>query len=281
MAGEVLRLVRLKDHKMHPQVEEGFHTAGDHRFSPAELGEIMLAKCASLGLPHRRSPSQAAPGCRCKGAVEPELKRAHLAKVLAAVRGWTTGAGPPGHGGAGEDAHIEPVTRDAAAVLRVPARRGGRRRRGAAAALLLPSCPHLGLVYDVLLTVVAATDAQPLRAHVDRHFLTALLALSKLTLERAFMRRSMANALLRFTNEASSLSSSSAVVGAAGVCEVLEICGTIINGFMVPLKEEHRGFLMRVFLPLHRTGGSTPTTVSSSTACCSSCTSTPGSPAPS
>jgi hypothetical protein len=37
MAGEVLRPVRLKDHKMHPQVEEGFHTAGDHCFSPAEL----------------------------------------------------------------------------------------------------------------------------------------------------------------------------------------------------------------------------------------------------
>jgi hypothetical protein len=37
MAGEVLRPVRLKDHKMHPQVEEGFHAAGDHCFSPAEL----------------------------------------------------------------------------------------------------------------------------------------------------------------------------------------------------------------------------------------------------
>ncbi|KAK1678487.1 hypothetical protein QYE76_039335 [Lolium multiflorum] len=168
-----------------------------------------------------------------------------------------------------------------AALVRMPARRGGRRRRGAAAALLLPSCPHLGSVYNVFLEAVAATDSQSLRAHVDRRFLTALLALSKLTLERAFMRRSMANALLRFTNEASSLSSSTAVVGAAGVCEMLEICGSIINGFVVPLKEEHRGFLMRVLLPLHRTGGSTPTTVSSSTACGTSCTSTPGSPAPS
>jgi serine/threonine-protein phosphatase 2A regulatory subunit B' len=127
----------------------------------------------------------------------------------------------------------------------------------------------------VLPVAVAATDVQSHRAHVDRRFLTALLALSKLTLESAFMRRSMANALLRFTNEASSLSSSSsAVVGAAGVCEVLEICGSIINGFMVPLKEEHRGFLMRVLLPLRRTGASTPTTVSSSTVCCSSCTRT-------
>uniref|UniRef100_A0ACD5WV77 Uncharacterized protein n=1 Tax=Avena sativa TaxID=4498 RepID=A0ACD5WV77_AVESA len=37
----------LKDHKLFPQVEEGFAAAGDRRFSPAELGEIMLANRAS------------------------------------------------------------------------------------------------------------------------------------------------------------------------------------------------------------------------------------------
>ncbi|KAM0854420.1 hypothetical protein ACQ4PT_050445 [Festuca glaucescens] len=41
----------LKDHKLYPQVEEGFNAAGDRRFSPAELGEIMLA--------NRGSPSRA------------------------------------------------------------------------------------------------------------------------------------------------------------------------------------------------------------------------------
>ena len=40
----------LKDHKLYPQVEEGFHAAGA-RLSPAELGEIMLA--------NRGSPSRA------------------------------------------------------------------------------------------------------------------------------------------------------------------------------------------------------------------------------
>ncbi|KAM0842667.1 hypothetical protein ACQ4PT_058215 [Festuca glaucescens] len=65
----------------------------------------------------------------------------------------------------------------------------------------------------------------------------------------------MANALLWFANEASSLSSSSssAVIGTGAGGEVLAIWGSIINGFAVPLKEEHRGFLMRVLLPLHRT----------------------------
>jgi serine/threonine-protein phosphatase 2A regulatory subunit B' len=35
---------------------------------------------------------------------------------------------------------------------------------------------------------------------------------------------------------------------------VLEICGTIINGFAAPLKEEHQGFLLRVLL-LHQARG--------------------------
>ncbi|KAL5218508.1 hypothetical protein ABZP36_019192 [Zizania latifolia] len=39
----------LKDHKLYPQVEEGFHAGA--RLSPAELGEIMLA--------NRSSPSRA------------------------------------------------------------------------------------------------------------------------------------------------------------------------------------------------------------------------------
>jgi hypothetical protein len=32
----------LRDHKLYPQVEEGFTAVGERRFSPAELGEIML-----------------------------------------------------------------------------------------------------------------------------------------------------------------------------------------------------------------------------------------------
>lgn len=37
-----------------------------------------------------------------------------------------------------------------------------------------------------------------------------------------------------------------------GVAELLEILGSIINGFALPLKEEHRVFLQRVLLPLHK-----------------------------
>jgi serine/threonine-protein phosphatase 2A regulatory subunit B' len=37
-----------------------------------------------------------------------------------------------------------------------------------------------------------------------------------------------------------------------GIAELLEILGSIINGFTTPLKEEHITFLLRVLLPLHK-----------------------------
>ena len=37
-----------------------------------------------------------------------------------------------------------------------------------------------------------------------------------------------------------------------GVGELLEILGSIINGFALPLKEEHKTFLSKVLLPLHK-----------------------------
>ena len=37
-----------------------------------------------------------------------------------------------------------------------------------------------------------------------------------------------------------------------GIAELLEILGSIINGFALPLKEEHKTFLTRVLLPLHK-----------------------------
>uniref|UniRef100_S4RGA7 Protein phosphatase 2, regulatory subunit B', beta n=1 Tax=Petromyzon marinus TaxID=7757 RepID=S4RGA7_PETMA len=36
-----------------------------------------------------------------------------------------------------------------------------------------------------------------------------------------------------------------------GVAELLEILGSIINGFAMPLKSEHKQFLVKVLLPLH------------------------------
>ena len=41
-----------------------------------------------------------------------------------------------------------------------------------------------------------------------------------------------------------------------GVAELLEILGSIINGFALPLKDEHKQFLSRALIPLHKPSGS-------------------------
>ena len=40
-----------------------------------------------------------------------------------------------------------------------------------------------------------------------------------------------------------------------GLTELLEILTSIINGFAVPLKEEHRQFAIKVLVPLHKVRG--------------------------
>jgi len=60
---------------------------------------------------------------------------------------------------------------------------------------------------------------------------------------RSFIRRSMNNVFFQFTYETERFN---------GVAELLEILGSIINGFALPLKEEHKLFLTRVLIPLHK-----------------------------
>lgn len=64
--------------------------------------------------------------------------------------------------------------------------------------------------------------------------------------DRSFRRKSMTKVLLNYVFETEKH---------PGIGDLLEIWGTIINGFTVPLKEEHKLFLMRVLIPLHKTKG--------------------------
>jgi serine/threonine-protein phosphatase 2A regulatory subunit B' len=61
---------------------------------------------------------------------------------------------------------------------------------------------------------------------------------------RAFIRKQTNNIFLRFVYETEKFN---------GIAELLEILGSIINGFAIPLKEEHKLFLQRVLIPLHKT----------------------------
>ncbi|XP_052192590.1 serine/threonine protein phosphatase 2A 57 kDa regulatory subunit B' kappa isoform-like [Diospyros lotus] len=128
------------------------------------------------------------------------------------------------------------------------------------------SWPHLQIIYDILLRVVTAMDAKVLKYHIDHSFLINLITLfqsedprereslknvfhriySKFTFHRSFMRKAMSDVFLQYIFETDKH---------CGIGELLEIWGTIINGFTVPLKEEHKLFLTRVLIPLHKPKG--------------------------
>ena len=60
---------------------------------------------------------------------------------------------------------------------------------------------------------------------------------------RPFIRKSINHVFYRFVYETERHN---------GIAERLEILGSIINGFALPLKEEHKLFLQRALLPLHK-----------------------------
>lgn len=60
---------------------------------------------------------------------------------------------------------------------------------------------------------------------------------------RSYIRRSINNVFFQFVYETERFN---------GIAELLEILGSIINGFALPLKEEHKLFLTRVLLPMHK-----------------------------
>ncbi|KAB1200654.1 Serine/threonine protein phosphatase 2A 55 kDa regulatory subunit B' delta isoform [Morella rubra] len=131
---------------------------------------------------------------------------------------------------------------------------------------LSPIWSHLQVVYNILLRLLTNTDPEILRDHVNHHFLLNLVSLFqsedprererlkhtfhriylRFTFYRPFIRKPMNDVFLHYVIETERHS---------GIGELLKICGSIINGFTVPLKEEHKLFLMRVLLPLHRTKG--------------------------
>ena len=125
--------------------------------------------------------------------------------------------------------------------------------------------PHMQLVYELFLRFVESPDFnhQIAKQYIDQNFILKLLDLFdsedirerdclKTTLHRiygkflslrSFIRRSIGNIFLQFIYETERFN---------GIAEMLEILGSIINGFALPLKEEHKLFLVRVLIPLHK-----------------------------
>ncbi|KAB7507628.1 Serine/threonine-protein phosphatase 2A regulatory subunit alpha isoform [Armadillidium nasatum] len=127
------------------------------------------------------------------------------------------------------------------------------------------SWPHLQLVYEFFLRFLESPDFQPAigKKVIDQKFVLQLLELfdsedprerdflktvlhriyGKFLGLRAFIRKQINNIFLRFIYETEHFN---------GVGELLEILGSIINGFALPLKAEHKQFLIKVLIPLHK-----------------------------
>lgn len=128
-----------------------------------------------------------------------------------------------------------------------------------------PTWPHLQVVYEFLLRLATSseTDAKLLAKHFNRPFILILLDLFdsedprereylKTILHRIygnfmglrpFIRRAINNVFFKFIYQTNLHN---------GIAELLEILGSIINGFALPIKEQHKIFLSRVLLPLHK-----------------------------
>eukprot|EP00056_Hartaetosiga_gracilis_P008945 m.128288 g.128288 ORF g.128288 m.128288 type:complete len:537 (-) comp13024_c0_seq1:1752-3362(-) len=128
--------------------------------------------------------------------------------------------------------------------------------------------PHLQLVYEFFLRVMQSPDfsVPTAKKYIDQKFVLNLLELfdsedprerdflktslhriyGKFLSMRVFIRRSIHHIFLRFIYETERHN---------GIAELLEILGSIINGFTVPLKEEHTTFLLKVLVPLHKPAG--------------------------
>eukprot|EP01018_Ginkgo_biloba_P013618 Gb_08397 [translate_table: standard] len=128
-----------------------------------------------------------------------------------------------------------------------------------------PAWSHLQIVYEFLLRFVASTetDAKLAKRYIDHSFVLRLLDLfdsedprereylktilhriyGKFMVHRPFIRKAINNIFYRFIFETERHN---------GIAELLEILGSIINGFALPLKEEHKLFLVRALIPLHK-----------------------------
>lgn len=128
-----------------------------------------------------------------------------------------------------------------------------------------PAWLHLQAVYELLLRFITSpkTDVKLAKRYVDqltvlkllelfesedqreREYLKAILhrMYGKFTVHRPFIRRAVNNIFFQFIFETENHN---------GIAELLEILGSIINGFALPLKEEHKLFLIKTLIPLHK-----------------------------
>lgn len=127
---------------------------------------------------------------------------------------------------------------------------------------------HIQIVYEFFLRFIVSNDVdlKILKKYINGVFVLHVLELfdsedprerdylktilhriySKFMSLRAFIRKAINNCFYSFIYDTEHHN---------GVAELLEILGSIINGFALPLKQEHKTFLQHVLLPMHKVRG--------------------------
>jgi len=130
-----------------------------------------------------------------------------------------------------------------------------------------PAWPHIQIVYEFFVRFIVSTQVDPKAAKdaVNEAFLSKFLGLlttedprerdylkmilhriyGKFVSMRGFVRRSIQHWLHSAIYEAEAHDGT-------GISELLEILGSIVDGFAVPLKAEHKDYLRKTLIPLHR-----------------------------
>ncbi|KAL7677745.1 hypothetical protein ACOME3_003982 [Neoechinorhynchus agilis] len=130
---------------------------------------------------------------------------------------------------------------------------------------LEPSWVHLNLVYDLFVRFIDSSNFKVnlAKQYIDHKFTFQLIDLfdsedprereslktllhriyAKFIFLRTDIKKQMNNVFFRFIYETERHN---------GITELLELMVSIINGFVLPLKDEHKTFLLRVLLPLHK-----------------------------
>ncbi|KAI8568893.1 hypothetical protein RHMOL_Rhmol02G0235800 [Rhododendron molle] len=128
-----------------------------------------------------------------------------------------------------------------------------------------PAWSHLGIVYDLLLRFVTSSslEAKIAKKYINHEFISNLIDLfdsedprereclktilhriyGKFMVHRPYIRRTIGNVFYAYIYE---------IERHNGIAELLEIFGSVVCGFALPLKEEHKIFLWRALIPLHK-----------------------------
>jgi serine/threonine-protein phosphatase 2A regulatory subunit B' len=124
--------------------------------------------------------------------------------------------------------------------------------------------PHLELIYQIFLRFLESTLLEPasVEQYVDSSFIAKFLLLFnasdarerdslKMVLHRLYLKFVSKRQLIRQAIQHIFYTYIYETRYFSGINELLEIMISIINGYAIPLKQEHKDFLIRIILPLH------------------------------